>query len=113
MSVRETLRSKAKPKVGHVDFDGERIHIRAMSGSARSKYMELVQAKKDAGGVPVEVIAAFGICEPDGTLAYDYAKTEDLTELGQLDAGLLQAAALKLFDLSGLTDKSAEDIEKK
>lgn len=113
MSVRETLRSKAKPKVGYVEVDGARIHIRAMSGSTRAKYMELVQAKKDAGGVPIEVIAAFGICEEDGTLAYDHTKPDDLAELSELDADLLQQASLKLFELSGLTDKAVEDAEKK
>ena len=113
MSVRDTLRNKAKPRIDTIMHDGDTIHIIGMSGTRRAQYMELLQKYKDAGGMPVAIIAAFGICESDGTLAYDHAKAEDLAELGSMDASLLQAAALKLFQLSGLTEKAAEDIEKK
>jgi len=112
MSAREKARKAAAPKIDFVEWGGEKHFVRAMSGKLRSVYSELVQEKKDKGGVPVEVIAALGICEEDGTLAYDYEKPADIAELEAHDAGFLTAVALKLFELSGLTEKKVEEAEK-
>lgn len=112
MSARERARKAAAPKIDAVEWGGERHYVRGMSGKLRGVYSALVQEKKDKGGVPVEVIAAFGICEEDGTLAYDYAKPADIAELEDRDAGFLTAVALKLFELSGLTEKAVEEAEK-
>lgn len=110
-SARERAR-RAVPKVDFVEWNGEKHFVRALSGTDRAKYTALVQETKDSGGVPLETIVAFGLCEEDGTLAYDRTKPEDLAELGDRDGGFLEAIALKLFDISGLSNKAVEDAGK-
>lgn len=112
MSVRDTIRLKAQPRIDYVDLDGEKVCVRALSGKGRAEYMQMVEKQKENGGVKVEVIAAMAICEPDGTLAYDPNNDADVAELASKDGGFLSKVALKLFDISGLTEKSIEEEEK-
>jgi hypothetical protein len=112
MSVRDKIRTKAKPKIDFVQLDDEKIFVRALSGTSRGTYMLLVEEWKEKGGVPMEVIAALAICEDDGTVAYDHNKPEDIAELADKDAGFLTSVALKLFSISGLTEKAVEAAEK-
>jgi len=112
MNVREKIRNGAKPKVDSLKLGEDVIHVRAMSGVERSIYTGLVQEWKEKGGTPVEIVAALGICEEDGSLAYDYSKPADVAELKQMDAAFLTSVALKLFSISGLTEKAIEEAEK-
>lgn len=112
MSTRDKLRAKAKPKIDYVDLDGERIPVRALSGMDRARYSARVSETKDNGGLSVHEIAAFGLCEDDGSLSYDFQNPEDVAELQAFDGAFLERVSLKLFDLSGLTVKSDEDAAK-
>lgn len=118
MSTREKLRRSGKPKIGAVEYEGESYPVRGMTGTERGKYMDLVaqrkaETKSESATPAVEIIAAFGLCEPDGALSFDYTNAADIEELSSYDSGLLQACAMKLFELSGLAPGSGEAAEKK
>lgn len=113
MSVRDTIR-KSKPTVVEYPLPSGAIHIRAFSGTMRAEYMAYC-AKLKEGNAVVEsaVIAAMAVSEPDGTLAYDYKKAEDVAELAEkIEPHHLDAISLKLFEISGLSEKSSEAAAK-
>lgn len=112
MSVRDTIR-KAKPTVAPYELtDGSKVWVRAFSGGGRAKYMGYVEKAKANGGVKSEVIAAMGLCEEDGSLAFDYDNADDLSVIAKLDGQDLDGIGLKLFELSGLTKGAVEEASK-
>lgn len=113
MSVRETIR-KARPTISEYQLqDGNKVWVRALSGTGRAAYSEYVSQARDNGGIRPEVIAAMGICEEDGTLAYDWRNPADLQELLEhLDGQDLDGIGLRLFEISGLTKRAVEEAEK-
>jgi hypothetical protein len=114
MSVRESLRKNRKPKIDSSLSEGkDKVCIRALSGAGRAQYMEMVRAAEEAKtDLKSHQVAALGLCEEDGTLIYDVNKDEDLAELKDLDGGFLASVSLKLFEISGLSAKAAEDTGK-
>lgn len=111
MSVRDTLRTHGRPRIDSITVNGSKIYIRALSGAGRARYLEMVEAAS-AKTANAASIAALGICEEDGTLVYDASKPEDLAELEEFDGALLAQISLKLFEISGLTQKAADDAAK-
>jgi hypothetical protein len=113
MSVRDLIRKHASPRIGTVDLDGQTIHVRAFSGAGRAHYTDMVRKAEEAKtSVEPHEIAALGICEEDGTLAYDLSKPEDVAELKSRDGKFLADVSMKLFELSGLTAKAEEEAAK-
>lgn len=113
MSVRDTIRKARPAVVAHSLKDGSKIWVRAFTGPGRLQYSAYVEKAKENGGIHVEVVAAMGICEEDGTLVYDWQKSDDLLELTEhLDAGELDAIGLRLFEISGLTKQTEEEAAK-
>lgn len=111
MSTRDVLR-KAKPKVHSVDISSGTVYVRALSGGGRDAYLDLVK-ESEPKGPPSHRVAALGLCEEDGTLSYDTADKKQMDELHQVDGEDLQKISMKLFEVSGLTEKSVDDAEKK
>jgi hypothetical protein len=111
MSTRDKLR-QAKPKVTTVDTDHGSIHVRALSGAGRAAYFALVNEAGD-GMAPMHKLAGLGLCEPDGTLAYDLDKPDDVAELAAVDGDVLQRICMALLDVSGLSQRAREEAEKK
>lgn len=113
MSVRDTLRKHAKPRIGTVQLNGETVYVRAFSGAGRAQYTDMVRKAEEAkSSVTPHEIAALALCEKDGTLVYDVEKPDDLEELKSLDGGFLAEVSLKLFEISGLTAKATEEASK-
>lgn len=112
MSVRDTIRRLGGPKIASVNLNGSKVYVRSLSGEGRSKYTHYVEKAKENGGLSAAKIASFGICEEDGTLAYDTDKPEDIAELESRDGEFLQNVGMKLFEISGLAVSSAEEAAK-
>lgn len=111
MSARDVLR-KSKPKVYPCEISGGTVHVRALSGAGRAAYLALVK-KHDPVTPPTHEIAALGLCEEDGTPAYELENEKQMQELGETDGDDLQKIAQKIFEVSGLTKDTAEEAEKK
>lgn len=115
MSTRDVLR-KVKPKVYPVTVDGGAVvHVRALSGAGRAKYLEINKKHIDAGepAAPASKIVALGLCEEDGTLSYDVESVKDIAELNETDGKELEKIALEIFRVSGLTADAGEEAAKK
>lgn len=116
MSIRDALKKLATPKIIEVaEVDGEKVYVREMSGEMRAKYVAAYAEQKDGEASPVTsaVVCAFGLCDADGKLEYDYSNQADIAELEVLGGAFLQDTAMKLLDISGLLAKSDEQAEKK
>lgn len=107
MSIRDNVKKK-KPAVVAVDD----VYVRALSGKGRERFMQMQAEAKDQGGLSAAKVAALAICDANGTMVYDSEKPEDLAELAECDGAFLDKVSLKLFEVSGLSKKSQEDIEK-
>lgn len=117
MSIRDAIKeaSKSKPKLAeHTLFDGRKVWIRPLSGKGRAAFSAYQEKAKANGGVKPEVVAALALCEEDGTLAYDWENAEDIAELAALHevSDDLDRIGLKLFEISGLTEKAQEEAAK-
>lgn len=111
MSTRDVLK-KATPKVHPVELDDGVVYVRALSGAGRQRYLDMASD----GQTPSPArIAALGLCEADGTLVYDLDADDDVDvkELEELDGGVLDRIATRLFEVSGLTKTADENAEKK
>jgi hypothetical protein len=110
VSSRDALRA-FKPKVHAFDHAGQTLHVRSLSGSGRSKYLELCRAAGD-GSPSMAKVVALGLCEEDGSLTYNVDNEKDIAEIEQVDGEVLQAVVFKLYEVSGLTKKALEEAEK-
>jgi len=111
VSSRDALRV-FRPKVHKFDHDGQTLHVRALSGAGRAKYLELCRTGNDGSPAMARVVA-LGLCEEDGTLTYNVDNDKDVAEIEQVDGAVLQAVVFKLYEVSGLTKKAMEEAEKK
>jgi len=94
------------------DDPDEVVHIRALSGAGRIKYLEL--SKKFDGVVPATHIAALGLCDEGGSLCFNVDKSADIEELSvDVDGEVLQIIANEVFRVSGLAKDAIEEAEKK
>lgn len=110
MSTRDVIR-KAKPKVHSCEISSGTVHVRALSSGGRSAYLAL-SAKHQPGIPPTHDVVALGLCEEDGSPAYDPADERGMSELREMDGRDAEAVALKIFEVSGLTKTAAENAEK-
>jgi len=110
MSTRDLLRA-SKPKVHPVEISIGKVHIRALTGSGRAAYLDLV-AKYEPKAAPTHEIAILCLCHETGQLEFDLEKPEDIADVANMDGEDLQKIVLKLFEVSGLSKASAEAAEK-
>ena len=114
MSVRDLLRD-CRPTVHEVTVNGKTFFVKSLSGEGRQSFSEM--SKEKDGSLPVQMIAALGLCEQDGSMCFDCSTEKGRilanVELKEVDGAVLQAIALKLLQVSGLSKDSAGDAEKK
>lgn len=108
MTSREAVRS-FKPRVVRCVHEGQVFHVRGLSGTGRAQYLAIAKAEDE---FILHKVVALGLCEEDGSLVYNVDNKSDLEELMAIDGEALQAIALKVYEISGLTKKAVEDAPK-
>lgn len=100
----------AQPFVTSKEIKGRTYFIRPLTGVGREAYLRFVRDKDQfsIGGVVL-----FGLCDASGNALGDPFNAEDRAKIGSCDGQLLQALADVMMDISGLTDRSAKEAEKK
>jgi hypothetical protein len=114
VSSLETLR-KAKRKVQPCEISTGTVYVISLSSRGRASYMELV-TKNGGKSPPMHEIAALGLSEEDGKLAYDLSSEEGRAALASdadaIDGDDWQKIALKVLQVSGMTKDAVEEAEK-
>lgn len=107
MSVYDRLAQAAKRPIDFVEIGGERFHVTSMSSADRAVFNDLIRDQKAHDAE----IAAFGLCEPDGTISVPYEKAVE--SIKSLDGEAILAIAEKVLEISGLKKDSVDNTEKK
>lgn len=111
MSVRETLK-KHKPRLVEVEWNGDKLWVKGMSGADRQDYRNRVTKAEANGGFKNEYAFALAVRDENGVRQYDPDNADDIAEISELDGDLIDRVVLAYLGASGLTKKAVEDAEK-
>jgi predicted nuclease with RNAse H fold len=97
------------PEIASFQVRGQTYHVRGLSGKGLRLFRQL---SKDGEPVTEVQMAAMGLCDESGALKYDVNNPAHLEELDEKAAAVIQKAALKFMEISGLTENAVEEAEK-
>jgi hypothetical protein len=101
-----------KPRIEPLEVNGEptQFHVIAFNGTRRAQWRALVLANE--GKECMAEVVALGLCDASGELLFNVKEADDIEKIEALDAQVTQQAALRIYEVSGLRDKSNEQAKK-
>lgn len=106
-----SLKPRIEPLTIKVDGVEKLFYVIGFNGERRARWREIVL--RNEGKECLSEVIALGVCNEEGALLFDVSNAEDIAKIAALDGKVQQDAAIKVYEVSGLTDKAEETAKKK